>query len=139
MNRYARPTKEFQLDIVVFSAEVPGDARQASQPCKGGAGAHRLRAPPPHGRRPAGGEAEGGLQAAGPNKTLFQFLLQSHKEVIKDIMVLSPEKAASLQHSLKMTVSTRRKLTSSCINLWGFTFLPGEKEQKVFEDKVCSN
>jgi hypothetical protein len=73
------------------------------------------------------------------NKTLFKFLLRTHKEVIKDIMMLSPEKASSLQHSLKMTVSTRRKLTSSSINLWGFTFLPGEKEQKAFEDEVCRN
>jgi hypothetical protein len=73
------------------------------------------------------------------NRTLFKGLLRTHAKVIGDVMRLSPEKAAALQYSLKMTISMRRRFNSTCLNLWGFTFLPTEREQKKFEDDVCKN
>ena len=71
------------------------------------------------------------------DRTIFKDLLRTHKSVIADVMRLSPQKASSLQHSLKMTVSMRRKLSTACIKLFGFTFMPGEKLQREFEAEVC--
>ena len=70
------------------------------------------------------------------NRTLFKGLLRTHAKVIGDVMRLSPEKAAALQYSLKMTISMRRRFNSTCLNLWGFTFLPTEREQKRFDSEV---
>ena len=71
------------------------------------------------------------------NKTLFKELLNTHTAVIAHVMKLTPKKASSLQHSLKMSLSQRRKLSTACLNLFGFTFLPGEQKQQKFEDEVC--
>ena len=71
------------------------------------------------------------------DRTLYKDLLRSHRSVIADVMRLSPEKASSLQHSLRMTIGMRRKLSTACIKLFGFTFLPGEKKQWEFERDVC--
>ena len=71
------------------------------------------------------------------NKTLFKELLNTHRAVIAHVMMLTPQKASSLQHSLKLSLSQRRKLSTACLNLFGFTFLPGEKQQQKFEEEVC--
>ena len=71
------------------------------------------------------------------DRTLFKDLLRTHTSVIKDVMLLDSQKASSLQHSLKMTLSMRRKLSTALINQFGFTFLPGEKQQRKFEEEVC--
>ena len=71
------------------------------------------------------------------DKTLFKDLLKTHKSVISDVMRLTPKKASSFQHSLKMTLNMRRKLSTALINQFGFTFMPGEKKQRQFEEQVC--
>jgi hypothetical protein len=71
------------------------------------------------------------------NKTIFKELLNTHTEVIAHVMKLTPKKASSLQHSLKMTLSMRRKLSTACLSLFGLTVLPGEQQQQKFEEEVC--
>ena len=45
-------------------------------------------------------------QLSKANRTLFKDLLKTHRSVISDAMRLTPEKASSLQHSLKMQPSS---------------------------------